>query len=101
MGGTVAEIHQFQSPLSGFKSGGLRMNYDEYGSHERALERQENDAGYSEDDKKREAGRVLVYREAKTLLGSPNFFFQFLRAVRRTGLVGEQRNALALYLISS
>jgi hypothetical protein len=37
---------------------------------------------------------------AKQLLQSPSFFMEVLRAVRRLGLVGEQQNALAVYIVA-
>jgi DNA primase len=38
--------------------------------------------------------------EARRLLNSPRFFNEFLTAVKKQGLVGEEKNALALLIVA-
>ena len=46
------------------------------------------------------AYKQTLEREAFELLKSPKFFRRFLSAVRRSGLVGESRNAAVLYVVA-
>jgi hypothetical protein len=43
--------------------------------------------------------RRKVERNAKKLLQSPRFFHQLLRALRKDGLVGEEQNALVVFIV--
>ena len=45
------------------------------------------------------AERRRAEKEALKLLESPHFFNEFLRAVKKAGLVGEEQNALVLLIV--
>jgi hypothetical protein len=45
------------------------------------------------------AKRTAAEREATKLLQSPDFFNQFLFAMKKDGLVGEEQNALVLFIV--
>jgi hypothetical protein len=51
-----------------------------------------------EDEKK---AKRTARKKAEELLRSPLFFNRFLEDIRRAGLVGERRNALALYIVAT
>jgi hypothetical protein len=55
-----------------------------------------DDADLLNGDEKK--AKRAIEKKATELLRSPDFFFRFLQDVRRDGLIGERRNALALYL---
>ena len=55
---------------------------------------------FSDEEDEREARRK-ARPKATELLCSPSFFQSFLADVRKAGLVGEKRNALALYIVAT
>lgn len=43
--------------------------------------------------------RKRAEKEARRLLRSPHFFNKFLRALKKSGLVGEEQKALAVFIV--
>src|SRR5690242_310860 len=52
----------------------------------------------SEREKTQEARQIAA--QARKLLKSPDLFVRFLSAAEKTGLVGERRNALVLFVVT-